>query len=79
LIELKKEGDKFIGKVNSKYVRSDGGASCELQSQIELNLVTPERIEGRAQSWPANTKIDWTKCSIAAEKEWKDFTWIPVK
>jgi hypothetical protein len=79
LLELKKDGDKFAGKVNAKFVRQDGGASCPGQGQIELTLVTPQRIEGRVFGPLPNARIDWTKCSFLPGPEWQDFTWIPVK
>jgi hypothetical protein len=79
LLELKKDGDKYVGKVNSKVVRSDGGASCSVQIPIELTLVTPERIEGHSQQPPLNAKLDWATCSFKPAFERLDFTWIPVK
>lgn len=79
LLELKKEGDKFTGQVNAKFVRQDGGASCPGQGQIQLTLVTPQRIEGRLFVPPPSAKIDWSKCSFSSNSEWQDFTWIPVK
>jgi hypothetical protein len=79
LLELKKVGDKYVGTVNSKIVRSDGGASCSLQAPMELTLVTPERIEGHSQKFPANARIDWGKCSVTPAPEPMDFVWIPVR
>lgn len=79
LMEVKKDGDKFIGNLNIKWVRQDGGASCPFQSQIELTLVTPERIEGRLFGGQPNSKIDWTNCSFSPAASWQAFTWIPVK
>jgi hypothetical protein len=78
LMEAKKDGDKFVGKINGKIVRADGGASCEIHAQVELTQLSPDRIEGRSQSPVPNSKIDWAKCSNP-ELEWKDFVWIPVK
>jgi hypothetical protein len=79
LLELKKDGDKYVGKVNSRVVRSDGGASCSVQIPIELTLVTPERIEGHSQQPPANAKLDWATCSFTPPPARLDFSWIPVK
>jgi len=79
LLELKKDGDKYAGKVNFKLVRPDGGANCSFQMPIELTLVTPERIEGHSQQPPVNAKIDWATCSFTPAPVRLDFIWIPVK
>jgi hypothetical protein len=79
LLELKKEGEKYAGKVNFKIVRPDGGASCSFQSPMELTLVTPERIEGHTQQPPPNAKVDWATCSVTPAPVRLDFVWIPVK
>ena len=79
LLDLKKDGDKYIGKQNGKVVRSDGGASCPIAWQIELTLVTADRIEGRGFSPPTNAKIDWKECTFSPPAEWQNFTWIPVR
>jgi len=79
LLELKKDGDKYVGKINRKAIRSDGGASCSMQAPIELTLVTPERIEGNLVAPPPTSKIDWVKCSFTDAPERQEFVWIPVK
>lgn len=79
LMDVKKDGDKYVGKVNYRAVRQDGGKSCSDTRPIELTLVTPDRIEGRSFSPPLNAKIDWNTCSYALPADWQTFTWIPVK
>jgi hypothetical protein len=79
LSELKKDGDKYVGKTNVRDIRADLGASCSLSSPIELTLVTPDRIEGRTMVPPPNAKIDWNSCSFSASADWQSFVWIPVK
>jgi hypothetical protein len=79
LLDLKKDGDKYIGKQNGKIVRSDGGASCSITWQVELTLVTPDRIEGRGFSPPTNAKVDWKECTFSPPADWQAFTWIPVR
>jgi hypothetical protein len=79
LMDVKKDGDKYVGKVNSHIVSSpNGGKSCSLVSPIELSLVTPERIEGRIFSPQPNAKIDWNACTYSPPADWQQFTWIPV-
>jgi hypothetical protein len=79
LLDLKKDGDKYVGKVNGKFVRSDGAASCSVSSPTELTMVTPDRIEGRSFYPPANAKLDWSTCTFSPPADWQTFTWIPVR
>jgi hypothetical protein len=79
LMDVKKDGDKYVGKVNGRLVRQDGGASCSATRPIELTLVTPDRIEGRSFYPPLNAKIDWNTCTYALPANWQPFTWIPVR
>jgi hypothetical protein len=81
LVEVKKDGDKYVGKVNFHMVErvDGGGASCSGATPIELTLVTPDRIEGRTFSSPSNAKLDWNTCSYSLPPDWQPFTWIPVK
>jgi hypothetical protein len=77
--ELKREGDKYVGNVNNRVVRPDEGASCSVSSPVELTLVTPDRIEGRAFFPPPSAKLDWTTCSYSPPADWQPFVWIPVR
>ncbi len=79
LTEVKKDGDKYVGKVNGRWVRRDHGASCPVTWPVELTLVTKGRIEGRTFGPPDNAKIDWSTCSPSLPAEWHPFTWIPVR
>jgi hypothetical protein len=79
LLDIKKDGDKYVGKQNGKLVRPDGGASCSVAWPIELTLVTLDRIEGRGFFPPTNTKIDWNTCTFSPPADWQTFTWIPVR
>lgn len=79
LMDLKKDGAKYVGKTNTRFVRTDGGASCSVAWPIELTLVTPNRIEGRGFFPPANAKIDWNACTYSPPADWQTFAWIPVR
>jgi hypothetical protein len=79
LMDVKKDGDKYIGKVNRRLVSQDGSKSCSMSSPIELTLVSPERIEGRIFIPPPNSKVDWTACTFSPPADWQAFTWIPVQ
>jgi len=78
LMEAKKDGDKYVGTVNSR-MRNQDGASCTTKMEWELTLVTPDRIEGRTMSPPSNAKIDWKKCTYSIPSAWQSFTWIPIE
>jgi hypothetical protein len=79
LMEVKKDNDKYVGKVNARIVRQDAGKSCSLTSPIELTLVTPDRIEGRGIAPPPNAKLDWDTCTYSPPPDWQAFAWIPVR
>jgi hypothetical protein len=79
LMDVKKDGDKYAGKVNRRIVSQDGRKSCSMSSPIELTLVSPERVEGRILIPPVGTKVDWAACTFSPPADWQAFTWIPVK
>lgn len=78
LMDVKKDGDKYVGKVSQKIVSREG-KSCLFNRQIELTLVTPDRIEGRLLSPPSNAKVDWSTCAVSPAADWQGFSWIPVR
>jgi hypothetical protein len=50
---------------------------CSIENNIELNSVTPSRIEGRIFA-PANDAVfDCGRCSYSKRSVWKPFVWIP--
>lgn len=79
LMDVKKDGDKYVGKVNARIVKQDGGKSCSMASPVELTLVSSDRIEGRLFAPPPNAKIDWDACTFTPPPDWQLFTWIPVR
>ncbi len=76
LMEVKKDGNKYIGKMNGRVLSALGGKSCSVTEPIELTLVTPERIEGRVFNPPQDAKIDWNACTYSPPADWQTFTWI---
>jgi hypothetical protein len=78
LLDIKKDGNKYVGKINGKIV-STAGQSCQVTWPVELTLVTPDRIEGRGTSPPTNAKFNWSKCEFVPAADWVPFTWIPVR
>jgi len=79
LMDVKKDGDKYAGKINRRTFSSDGSKACSATWPIELTLVSPERIEGRWLRPPADAKMDWGTCSVSLPADWQTFTWIPVR
>jgi hypothetical protein len=78
-MDVKKDGEKYVGKINAHIVSQDGSKSCATSSPVELTLVTPERIEGRGFIPPTNAKTDWNACTFTPPADWQAFTWIPVR
>jgi hypothetical protein len=79
LMDVKKDGDKCVGKINRRMVSKDGSKFCSATWPIELTLVSPERIEGRRLVPQANAKMDWNTCTFSPTADWRTFTWIPVR
>lgn len=79
LMDVKKSGDKFVGKMNGRFVAPDGSKSCAETWPDELTLVTSDRIEGRAFTAPVNAELDWKTCTYSLPNGCQDFTWIPIR
>jgi hypothetical protein len=79
LWEVKKDGDKYVGKVNAHVVKEDSSASCNISFSAELTRVTKQRIEGRSLAPPKNAAFDWKTCQSSLPPAWDEFSWIPVR
>jgi hypothetical protein len=79
LMDVKKDGDKYAGKVNWRILSGPGGKSCSGTSPIEITLVTAERIEGRSFTTQNDAKVDWSTCAFSPPQDWRPFTWIPIR
>ena len=79
LMDVQKDGDKYVGKTNRRIVSNDGSKFCSVTWRIELTLISPERIEGRRLAPPANAKLNWSSCTFSSPDDWQTFTWIPVQ
>ena len=73
--ELKKAGDKWVGKVraNLPYKYKSSVKWCQTEFDFEIDKVSDSRIEGQGLG---PTSFDAKKCQ-ADKTEWKTFTWIP--
>lgn len=56
-----------------------GGPSSAVSGNIELTLLTPERIEGRSFTPPPKAKLDWDTCSYTLAADRQSFVLIPVR
>jgi len=73
--ELKKSGDKWIGKSVSNFPHAfrSGAKWCRLETDIEIDKISDSRIEGVALAW---TSMNVGKCQ-PERPERKQFIWIP--
>jgi hypothetical protein len=77
--ESRRVGSKWVGTVRS-YLPCETRESnervsnrCHLETKIEIDSMTADRITGRAQ---AIHKFDCQACRLI-ESVWMDFVWIP--
>jgi len=77
--ESRRVGSKWMGTVRSylpcETVEANGHVSnrCHLETKIEIDSMTADRITGRAQ---ALRKFDCSACRVI-EAAWADFLWTP--
>ncbi len=55
---------------------AESRARCRFQTAIEITLLTPERIEGQAES---DFAFDCRSCRITGKPRMKPFVWLPVR
>lgn len=88
LSDLQKKGDIFSGTARSscvcQYSRGLGAYAqtytnrVKDETSIEINSITPTRIEGRVLNRPKGTKFDCRKGEFSkSPSEWENFAWIP--
>ncbi len=73
--ELRKTGDKWIGKNVSHvpYSSKSGSKWCRMETDFEIDKLSDSRIEGVAMAWPS---FNVGKCQ-AERLEKRPFVWIP--
>lgn len=73
--ELKKTGDKWVGKNISylPYSTRTGQKWCRIETDFEIDKLSDSRIEGMGLAWPS-TNVN--KCQ-PEHAEMKQFIWIP--
>ena len=50
---------------------------CKFEDKMEINSVTPNRIEGRVFTPPDGAVFNCGKCSYSKKPVWTPFVWIP--
>ena len=80
---LTRMGTIYAGRYSSaelcSYTDGDFEESrgrCRFQTAIEITLLTPTRIEGRAES---DFAFDCRSCKITGKPRMKPFVWTPAK
>jgi hypothetical protein len=79
LLELKKEGDKYVGKGTGRALKTPTGPACPLSYSAEFTRVTKQRIEGRGFGATSDAKFDWATCQFSPPPAWQELSWIPVR
>jgi hypothetical protein len=86
--ELKKTGDKYVGRGRGATACSWIGFKafvgwqqkfnlCNFDYSIEITILSPTRIEGFAEAYPDDAKFDCGKCRWNKPSVRRPFTWIP--
>ena len=82
--ELKKQGEKWVGKVRLKIPCSTSGTwsssnvkICSFEEAIEIVLLTPSRIEGSVVTPPDNAGFKCQSCTYTQPAVKREFVWIP--
>jgi len=80
---LTKMGTTYAGRYQSAQVCfysdsefTESRHNCRFQTAIEITLLTPTRIEGRAES---DFAFDCRSCTMTGKPRMKPFVWTPVK
>jgi hypothetical protein len=87
MADLVKQGDKYVGKSNEGFScrypdvwygwNRPHTNTCHRDSGIELQFVSPARMEGKFQNLPSDNKFNCKPCADSKEPVWQTFTWIP--
>lgn len=86
LYDLAKTGDGYKGRIRmgARCQYKDTWSpdfkvnTCVLENNIEMSVVSPSRIEGRAVFPPKGAEFNCKKCTYSKpNSEWHTFVWIP--
>jgi len=83
--ELRKQGDKWIGKARARVPCTTGDGvwttikrkTCSFESTGEITLLTPTRIEGTLFAAPDDAELKCRTCTYSKADIRRPFVWIP--
>lgn len=83
-LDVKKKGDLYLGtqfvKVNfndpASPPQSPRTKNCQWRFAVEITAVSDDRIEGRWEGYPTNTRPNPATCEWPVPRIWEDVTWI---
>jgi len=88
IAELRKDGEKWVGELHSrgicvvnrgpwKWSKPASRKYCSFIFEIEIDTLTPNRIEGFILGPPENAKLNCKKCKYNKKFVKQEFSWIP--
>ena len=83
-VDVKKQGDGFAGTQRMRLTFKIKDASpqgfhykaCQWNFAVELTSVTDDRIEGRWEGYPPDSKVNPFTCERSGERSWEDVAWV---
>jgi len=80
-VDVKKQGDRFFGTKRVHMTLKDassqtGTKACEWEFAVEIGSVSADRVEGKWEDYPAESKLDVSTCTRSGERVWRAATWI---
>lgn len=83
-LDVKKQGEVYIGKqrvrmtfkVQDSSVEGFAYRMCQWDFAVELVSVTPDRIEGRWEGYPRDSKLNVRTCERSGSRIWEEAAWI---
>lgn len=83
-VDLKKEGDGFIGvqrvrttfQIKNQSTQGFSYKACEWEFAVEISSVTEDRLEGRWEGYARGVRVNPSTCGYSGQRIWEDAAWI---
>ncbi len=83
-VDVKRQGDRFVGtqrvritfRIKDSSPEGYSSKKCQWDFPVELGSVTDERIEGKWESYPRDSKVNALTCVRSGDRFWESATWI---
>jgi hypothetical protein len=83
-IDVKKQGDRFVGtqhvrmtlRIPDSSPQGSRTKACQWEFAVELTSVSEDRIEGRWEGYPSEAKVDPATCTWTTPRIWEDTAWV---